>query len=57
VFYDKIEDISTSGSDPTFDTINNVGDECEAIDSRTRAQKVHNSTSLASIFNKGPLMF
>jgi hypothetical protein len=46
---DRIEDISTSGSDPTFDTMTSVCDE-ETNINRTRAQKVHCSSILAPKF-------
>jgi len=49
----SIQDVSTSvSSDPTIETMQSVGDE-QQIDSRnTRAQRVHQSSTLAPVFQK-----
>lgn len=41
---EQIEEVSTSGSDPTF-TYDSIGDEQDATANRTRAQKVHSSNT------------
>ena len=47
------DDVSTSvSSDPTIDTMLSVGDEQQVDTHHTRAQRVHQSYTLAPVFRK-----
>ena len=45
---EDLEEVSTSGSDPTF-TYDSIGDEQDASAHRTRAQKVHSTNTFQGI--------
>ena len=46
---DQIEEVSTSGSDPSNFTYDSIGDEQDASAHRTRAQKVHSSNTFLGL--------
>jgi hypothetical protein len=49
----SMQDVSTTDtSDPTIDTMLSVGDEQEVESHHTRAQRVHQSHTLAPVFRK-----